>query len=251
METANTVTTAPGLQGNMFEDDFANGLEHWIAEGPPGTIIKVEDGSVLLDPREAQHRPEMGIEGLNLWCKVPLAGNWRMVYDLEPIAPVVGDGEKCNLLFMFDCRYQDPALDILATSFKRTGSYIWLHGKEDSRQHYEKAWNVTIPPMDGYTITYYRMAPQSERPYQLVARRNPGFHLIARADQTPEDQWNYRHQVAIERRGNQVTFYQNDALTFRFEDTGEHGPPLTQGYWGFRTWRAAVRLFGVRVDALD
>ncbi len=233
-----------------FEDNFKNGLEQWVAEGPPGTIIKIEDGSVLLDPREAQHRPEMGLEGLNLWCKTPLAGDWRMSFDLEPIAPIVGDGEKCNLLFMFDCKYQDKSIDLLKYSFKRPGSYIFLHGKPDNLPHYEKVLDTTIPLMDGYTITYYRMSPAADTKYQLVARRNPGFYLIGQQDQTEKDQWNYRHKVHIEKRKGRFHFYQNEQLAFEFEDTGEHGPQLTDGYWGFRTWCAAVRLFGVRVESL-
>lgn len=234
----------------MFEDHFEQGLKNWIGEGPPGTVVKVEDGSLLLDPREACERPLVDNEGLNLWCKQPLSGNWRMSYDLEPISPVPGDGNKCNLLFMFNCQYQDPKLDLLAYSFKRSGSYQWLHNNPKSQAHYEKLWDTTIPLMDGLTITYYRMNPAGDVPYQIVVRRNPGFHLVKQVIQTIEDQWNYRHHVHIEKQGCDYHFFQNDTLVTSFTDTNEHGPILTQGHWGFRAWRAAARLYSVKVVSL-
>lgn len=234
----------------MFQDQFEQDLSQWIGEGPPGTVVKVEGGSLLLDTRDACQRPLVEDEGLNLWCKTPLSGDWRMSYDLEPIFPVPGDGNRCNFLFMFNCNYQDPSLNLLDYSFKRNGSYQWLHGNPKSHAHYEKLWNTTIPLMEGHTITYYRMSPQSAVPYQIVVRRNPGFHLVTDVVQTVEDQWHYRHHIHIEKRGNDYRFYQNDKMTAAFKDAGEHGGMLTQGYWGFRAWRAAVRLYSVKVESL-
>ena len=234
----------------IFEDQFDGNLDKWIGEGPPGTIVKVADGSLLIDTRDACDRPLVDLEGLNLWCKTPLSGDWRMSYDLEPIAPVPGDGDRCNLLFMFNCNYQDPKLNLLDYSWKRNGSYQWLHGNPKSHDHYEKLWDTTIPLMHGHTITYYRMSPAEAVPYQIVVRKNPGFHLVKDLKQTIDDQWNYRHQIHIEKRGNDYRFFQNNIESIAFTENSEFGSAISQGYWGFRTWRAAVRLYSVKVEAL-
>jgi hypothetical protein len=242
---------ADEAQETIIREDFQNGIDDWVWEGPPGSIIEHDEQGLLIDPRPAEYR-QGGIEGVNFWHRTPIEGDFEVIFDLEPIAPRPGDGEKCNLLFMLCAKYQHPDLDVIAMAQQRTGHYGWLHARDNAVRAYEEATGLQIPPMDNYTITYYRMNPEHETDdYMMVVRRNPGFHLVKRVDQTMEDQWAFRHTVRIVKQGPKLQLFQNDRLALEAEDDGQHGPVLSGGHIGFRTWLAAVRVYSVTVRALE
>jgi hypothetical protein len=238
--------------GAMVVEDFSGGLANWVWEGPPGSVVEVRDGALVIDPLEAEHR-EPGFEGVNLWHRQPIAGDFVMEWDLEPVSPRPEDPDaKCNLLFMFSSSYADEALDLIELSQQRTGHYVWLHSSERAVQRHREETGVQVPPMQGYSITYYRMNPDSEdEPYLMVVRRNPGLHLVEKVMQTKQDQWAFRHRVRIEKQGGQIRLYQNDELVLETEDDGSNGEAWGEGYFGLRAWRVKTRVYGVTVRKLD
>lgn len=233
----------------LLNENFSRGLEHWVWEGPPGAVVEVEDGALLLDPREANHRPP-GTEGINLWHREPLQGDWAIEVDLEPLNPKPLDGENCNLLFMLNYRYQDPELDVIKDASLRTGHYALLHGASNRVQTFEETTGIKYRPMRGYTLTYYRLNPEGDPPYMMVVRRNPGFHLVHRKIQTAEDQWAFRHTVRIERRGSSLRLFQNDKLALETFDSSKETPP-NDGHLGIRTWMTRVKIYSVRAYRLE
>ncbi len=248
--SAEDTTPAPQV---LFEDHFEDGLANWVVNGPPGVIVSIDEQGLMIDPRAAQSRPKMGIEGVNLWCRTPIEGDLRISYDLEPISPRPDEGKFCNLLFMLCYRYVDPKLDVIENTSQRTGAYFYLHGgtSEQDRQKKLADWGFDVPRLRGYTITYYRIAPDQQPPFRIVVRRNPGFQLLGQLDQTAQDQWNYRHTVTVEKVGPRIRIFQGDNQVLTCEDTAaRQSPPLEifqDGYFGLRSWQAQYRLYSVTV----
>lgn len=242
---------APGPKGELVvEDDLSQGLENWVWVGPPGSVVEMEDGALLLDPREANHR-EPGVEGINVWFRRPLErGDWAIEFDVEPLQPRPADREPCNLLFMLDYRPLDGEPEVLEEAPQQTGHYALLHGVERGVEAVRKGSEVEHQPMSGYTITYYRINHEADPPYMMIVRRNPGFHLVHREVQTAADQWPFLHTVRIERRGGDLKLYQDGKLTLEALDTADELLPRG-GHFGFRTWKTRVKLHGVRAYRLD
>lgn len=226
----------------LFEDDFSKGLENWVHEGPPKRVVEVRDGALYIDPRDWGHA---GVRGANVWCRRPIDGDWVMEFDLEPMAPKPEEGKKANLLFAFCAGYKDPEPDFIEFSEERTGHYFWITCEPNMRKWRSRFLkNRRIPPMENYTITYYRLG---SKPYKMVARKNPGFHLMGEVGQGAEDHWAFRHRVRIQRRGEAFAFYRRGKKLFAFADDGRSGPAYKGGYFCIRTWRAAVKVYSVKV----
>jgi len=235
----------PGVTINegdvLFADDFSGGLGAWAWEGCPRQVVEVRDGALYLDTRDEDYK---GYEAINIWCKKPLAGDFVMEWDLEPLAPKPEERKAANLLFSFCARYQDPFLDVIQLASERTGHYAWLTGDLKTKSYRGKYdQHRIIPLMDNYSISYYRLA----KPYRLVARRNPGFHLLAEFPHEEEQLGAFRHKVTIEKRGDGFRLLQNGTEMAAVKDEAKWGPVLTDGYFCLRLWRAAARVYGVKV----
>ncbi len=247
---AEEVPEADGATG--IKEDFSRGWDHWHWEEPPGATIELDDGALFIDTREGQHRPG-GLEGLNLWHPTPLADDWVMEWDIEPVAPKPEGEEPGNLLFMFNYRYEDEQRDIINDGDERTGHYTWLHHREAAVERHKELTGTEPVAMRGHTITYYRINPREESPYRIIVRKNPGFHLMDERSQTVDDVWNHRHTVRIVKRGDTYRFYQGDREEpeVEYEDSSEYGGLAREGYFGIRVWEAAVKVHGVAIRPLE
>lgn len=225
----------------LFADDFSAHLGAWAWEGPPGMVVEADGGALVLDPRNWEHK---GYKAINIWCRKPIHGDYAIEWDLEPLEPTPDEGKAANLLFAFDATYVDPYLDVVDFAPRRTGHYAWLtYSLKTKRYRGHYVMHRVIPPMNAYTISYYRLA----KPYKLVVRKSPGFHKMVDKEIPAEQLGAGRHIARIEKRGDSFRLLQDGEELLTVTDADLAGPPLTGGYFCLRTWRAKVKVHGVKV----
>lgn len=241
---AKPVPLPPGAK-LVFSDDFSKGLDNWVTEGVGS--LAVVNGAVVMDPRVQNYD---GYQARNLWCKQPLPVNFRITMDVHPIAPTPQRKEPCNLLFALCAKMVDPARDVIKESPNRDQSYIFFTGvkdwlKQPQARHLAKR---EIPPMQNYTITWYRI--DKDGGVSLQVRKNPGYHLMADVPQVLLDVSARDHKIVIDKIDNSIKFYEDGRLWFETIDSAQNGPVLDGGYFCFRTFLAKVALDNFKIYKL-
>jgi len=242
------LTRRPPLPENarlVFEDNFSEGLKHWVSEGVGQ--YGVVNGKMLLDPRVGEDYG--GYQARNVWCKRTLPTNFRIELDVLPLEPRPEDNRPCNMLFAFCANMVDAEKDVLKESPNRTAHYIFFTNKMEWRKQYgEKIKGLEIPAMYNYTISYYRLSPAKD--YKIEARRNPGYNILLTVPQEQRDVRAVRRTIVIEKVLNSISFFENGRPMFNTVDDGRFGAALEGGYFCVRAFQLKMTVDNVKIYEL-
>lgn len=151
-----------------------------------------------------------------LWCPEVFPDNIRIEWEFRPLT----DKGLCILFFAAKGR---NGKDLFDNSLQvRTGEYVQYHSGD----------------IDAFHVSYYRRKEADERAFHTCnLRKSKGFYLVAQgADPIPESaEAKDFYQIAVEKKGNRVTFSVNDLQVFEYTDDAKtYGPLLKDGRIGFR-----------------
>ncbi|HIY58746.1 MAG TPA: YesU family protein [Candidatus Tetragenococcus pullicola] len=185
-------------------------VKDFIAEGNPK--IEFNDGLVLSngDPEEKGDYAHF-----LLWLPKVFPENIRIYWEFEPLR----EPGLCMLFFAAKARNGQSIFD--DSLEKRNGYYPQYHHGD----------------INAYHLSYYRRKYATERCFQTAnLRKSYGFHLVSQgADPLPNvEDVEKSYEMKVEKYQGRITFSINDLEIFQWQDEGEEGPVLDEGYIGFR-----------------
>lgn len=151
-----------------------------------------------------------------LWCPVDFPDNIMIQWKFKAI-------EEPGLAILFFAAKGMQGEDLFDGSLKkRTGEYPQYHHGD----------------INAFHVSYFRRKEGDERAFHTCnLRKSYGFHLVAQgADPIPDAKdAKESYDMVIKKKENEVTFWIDDLLIFRFiDDNKTFGPLLGGGKIGFR-----------------
>jgi hypothetical protein len=174
---------------------------------------------------------EKGVDGVMVWCRHPLPGNFMLEYDFTPVS-------ESGFFLLFFCTENNDGSDIL----DRLDDTFTTHSL------FEKYSRTDIK---GYHISYRR----NDSPTSNL-RKNPGQQggvLLKQQVLTGVLQAGKTHHVILKKTGPQINLIVNQQEFMKFTDDGSTGvPAYSGGRFGIRqVYDAEGRYRNFRIWDLD
>ena len=192
----------------VFEDDFSQGLEHWIVEKYDRDVVDVEHSG---DQMKVYTRN--GVDGVMVWCKKSLPDNFMVEYDVKPVS-------ESGFFLLFFCVEKNDQGDILTH----------IENKYTNQTLFEK---YTAGEINGYHISYRR----NDSPTSNL-RKNPGLkagNLLKQQSIPGILTAGKSHHVVLKKIGPHIRLEVDGNEFMNFTDDGTIGGfPYSGGRLGFR-----------------
>ncbi len=197
-------TGESGEPSAIFADtfDFQSLDVNWIKEGT---------GSAVVGNGRLRMREDSSGVGMVLWTKADIPDSVVTTFDIE------FSENTCIGVFFFSGSNVDGS-QFEQASQSRVGEYDeYIRGD-----------------LNNYSLSLHRYWPDGRNNPGSNLRRNPGFHLLARADPDPVLAADSVYLVKVEKAQGEIRVFVNDSLTHQATDSAELGPPLGAGRFGIR-----------------
>jgi len=198
--------------GQVFVDEFNQGLDQWVVEQQPGGTVRAENGVLHIDDRG----------GCTVWFKPKLKAT-PLVINYE--ARVLSSGRVSDLN-CFWLASEAKQSDLMAPESRRDGKFA----SYDSL----KTYYVGYGGNNNTTTRFRRYDGTGARPL------DPKHDLSAPQFLLKPDEW-YLIHISVGKDGR-VLFERNGELIFEMHDT----EPLREGWFGFRTVNSRIEIRNFR-----
>jgi len=220
------LSTAPA-EKVLFQENFnsyadsSNLPAGWWREG--SKAVRIEKGRFRTDANLDNNGEDYGTS--TIWLDKVFSGDVRIEFDAHVL---VSDGDKNNINFFL--LFSDPA-----------GRPLQQTRDERADGQYGK-----YHKLNGYVITFLANGDPDKARFRM--RDDPGFNLI-QEEFTYECRQNKTYHIAIEKRGNRITYAVNGTVYLDKIDDAAN-PEHKSGIIGFRTWHTDLWWDNLKVARL-
>jgi hypothetical protein len=215
--------TAAAGNASILTEDFSGGMADWYVEGGRG--VEVRDGRLMVDADPAEPKPD-GSSGdaCTVWNRMRIAGDLRIEFEVMIEHSYPG---KNNINFFLFYTMPDGTSPEASTRKRRDADYADYHR------------------LNGYIFTFVNARNESKQA-RIRIRRCPGFRLLSETF-SYSSQPGHLYRIAIVRRGGTLEFFVDGELRLSAHDDA----PLTEGYFGFRTFQTRLWFDNLTIRRLD
>ena len=202
------------IDKSIYQNDFycKEDIKDFILEGE--AVITFENNRMRMENRLS---PELGqTSNYVFWCPISFPDNVMYTWEFYPIS------EPGLAMFFFSAEGKNGEDIFDSRLIKRDGQYGQYHSSDINTLH----------------ASYFRRKYEVERAFHTCnLRKSCGFHLVSLgADPIPSVcDAVYPYNIKVIKAKENVLFYVNDLLIYRFTDDNlSYGAVLSGGKAGFR-----------------